>query len=106
MEPIPSGYINQGQLATDVERAKLKLGTEVVRVRHNVGADTSGDPSLFFRVILKDSSIREDTLADLTGQIAAVFFDELRPYENWGLIPYFSFRSESEQSQRNDLEWN
>jgi hypothetical protein len=29
----------------------------------------------------------------------------MRPYENWGLLPYFSFRSKSEQEKRNDPEW-
>jgi hypothetical protein len=30
----------------------------------------------------------------------------LRPYENWGLTPYFSFRSQSEQAMRSDLAWS
>jgi len=102
---VPSGFVNQAELANEVIRATSKLGPEVVRVRYSVGADTSGEPSIFFRIVLTDSASREETLADVTGQIATVLFDELRPYENWGLTPYFSFRSQSEQASRNDLAW-
>lgn len=105
MPMVPSGFVNQAELASEVKRATLNLGPEVVRVRHSVGPDTSGEPSIFFRIVLTDSASREDTLADVSGHIATVLFDELRPYENWGLIPYFSFRSQSEQATRSDSDW-
>jgi hypothetical protein len=70
MAVIPSGYVNQGKLADEIERAKQRLGPEVVRVKHSVGADTSGEPSIYFRIVLTDSASREETLADVTGQIA------------------------------------
>jgi hypothetical protein len=88
-----------------VGRAVQKLGDEVVRVRHSIGEDTSGESSIFFRITLSDSAVQEATLADVTGRIATILFEELRPYENWGLIPYFSFRGNSEQVLRNDPEW-
>ena len=105
MPLVPHGYVDPAQLAVEVERVRLRLGPEVVRVRHSVGEDTSGEPSVFFRIVLTDWASREETLADVTGQIATLLFDELRPYENWGLFPYFSFRSQSEQAMRNDLAW-
>ena len=82
-----------------------KLGNEVVRVKYSLGTDSSGEPSIFFRIVLSDAASREDGLADVTGRIATILFDEIRPYENWGLLPYFSFRSKSEQAIRNDPEW-
>ena len=93
---VPSGFVDQAQLSSEVRRAISMLGPEVVRVEHSVGADTSGEPAIFFRIVLTDLASREETLADVSGNIARFFFDELRPYENWGLYPYFSFRSESE----------
>jgi hypothetical protein len=41
----------------------------------------------------------------VTDRIGTIVFDEVRPLENWGLLPYFSFRSKSEQEKRNDPEW-
>jgi hypothetical protein len=105
MALAPSGYINQRQLEAEIDRAIERLGPEVVLVRHSFGPDSSGEPSVFFRIVLTDSASREETLADVTGQIVTTLFDELRPYENWGLIPYFSFRSQSEYTRRYDLAW-
>lgn len=103
---VSSRYIDQAQIASEIDRAKLKLGPEVVRVKHRVGPDMDGDPSLFIRVVLTDSASREETLADVTWGISKIFFDELRPQEVWGLYPYFSFRSQSEQPEQNDSAWN
>lgn len=51
---LPTGYINQAELATEVERATQKLGPAVVRLSHSVRADTSDEPSIFFRIVLRD----------------------------------------------------
>ncbi len=99
----PTGFVNQAQLTEVVKKAALSLGPEVVRLKHSIGTDTSGDPAIFFRIVLADSAVHKDTLGDVTGEIATTLFDEIRPYENWGLVPYFSFRSESEQGI--DQEW-
>jgi hypothetical protein len=105
MPMVPSGFVHQGQLAGDIKSAIPRLGPEVVHVSYSVGPDSTGDPSLFFRIVLQDSAIREDTIADLTANIATVLFDSVRPIENWGLRPYFNFRSKSEQDRRRDPEW-
>ena len=100
---VPTGFVDQAQLASAVDKAANSLGPEVVRLKHAIGADTSGDPAIFFRIVLADWAVDEETLADVTGRITATLFDEIHPYENWGLVPYFSFRSSSEQST--DREW-
>jgi hypothetical protein len=105
MPMVPSGFVNQAQLSNEITRAIRKLGKEVVRVNYSLGTDSSGEPSIFFRIVLSDAAGREDILADVTGRIVKIVFDEIRPHENWGLFPYFSFRSKSEQASRNDPEW-
>lgn len=102
---VPAGFVSQAQITNAVEQAIHKLGPEVVRVRHRVGTDTGGDPALFFRIVLADWAVNDQTLADVTGKIVDTIFDSLRPHENWGLIPYFSFRSNAEQTLRSDPEW-
>ena len=59
----------------------------------------------FLSHLLADAYIREETIADLTGRIGAALFDAIRPIENWGLRPYFNFRSKSEQDRRRDPDW-
>jgi len=105
MPMVPSGFVNQAQLDAEIKKTVRKLGNEVVRVNYSLGIDSSGEPALFFRVVLSDPATKEDKLAEVTHRISTILFDELRPYENWGMFPYFSFRSKSEQAIRKDLEW-
>ena len=106
MLTIHSGYISQEQIANEVERVKLLLGPEVVRVRYNTGEDMDGDPAIYFRIVLTDSASRRETLVEVTQKIKNIFEDELRPYENWGLHSYFNFRNQSEQAKREGLDLN
>jgi hypothetical protein len=104
---VPAGFVNQAQLAQDVNAAIRSLSPqEVVRVAYSISHDSTDDPAIFFRIVLTDPASREDRLADVTGRVASTLFDSVRPIENWGLTPYFSFRSFSEQRMRNDPEWS
>ncbi|MGC2661124.1 MAG: hypothetical protein WA324_24480 [Bryobacteraceae bacterium] len=82
MPIVPGSFVHQGQLDREVEKAVAKLsGGEVVRVRHSVGVDSTGEPAIFFRIVLTDSASKADALADVTGRVSATLFDELRPHE-------------------------
>lgn len=102
---VPSGLVHQGQIGAIVAQAAQRLGPEVVHVAYSIGQDSTGEPSIFFRILLSDSSIREETITDVTSRIGTVLFDAVRPLEHWGLRPYFNFRSKSEQDQRRDPDW-
>ena len=104
MAVLHNGYISQEQIAVAIELARQKLGPEVVRLRYNTGSNQWDDPAIFFRVVLSDSAAREETLGEVTEKIIWFFFDELHPIENWGMRPYFNFRSESEQAEREGLD--
>lgn len=105
MVHVPTGYVNQAQLGVLIAQAAQHFGPEVVHVAYSLGPDSTGEPSLFFRILLSDAYVREDTIADLTGRISTALFDAVRPIENWGLRPYFNFRSKSEQDRRHDPDW-
>jgi hypothetical protein len=102
---FPSGVVNQTQLENAVSKAIRKLGKEAIRVRYSLDSDWSGDPAIYFRIVLTDAAAREHVLFDVTQRIEAVLLDALRPRENLGLIPYFSYRSKSEQATSDDPEW-
>ena len=102
---VPTGYVNQAQLGEIIAEAGQHLGPEVVHVAYSLAPDSTGEPSLFFRVLLADEYIREETIADLTGKIASELFNDVRPIEDWGLRPYFNFRGKSEQDRRRDPDW-
>ena len=103
---VSTGFINQAQLDDEIKTAVGKLNPhEVAHVAFSIGDDSTNTPALFFRIILQDQASREDRLGDVTGRVASTLFDSIRPFENWGLTPYFSFRSVSEQMLRRDPEW-
>ena len=99
--------MNQAQLAQSVNAVIRSLNPqEVAHVAYSIGHDSTDDPAIFFRIVLTDAASREDHLADVTGRVEGTLIDSIRPIENWGLTPYFSFRSFSEQRIRNDPDWS
>lgn len=105
MAYIPTGFVNQAQLGEVVAQAAQHLGPEVVHVAYRVGHDSTSEPAIFFRIVLADAFIDENTIADLRRRITGVLFEATHPIENWGLRPYFNFRSKSEQDRRRDPDW-
>ena len=101
----PTGLIHQRELDTQIERTKASLGPDVVHLAYRIGEDSTGAASIFFRITLRDTATAEDVIMEATGRVATILFDQIRPVENWGLRPYFNFRSESEQRKRPDPDW-
>ena len=90
--PVPIGYIHQSQLAEAVTQAAQTLDPREVRdVRFTIGSDANGQPSIFFAILLTTYAVHESRFADVTGRVAAKLFDELQPFNRWGLQPYFNF---------------
>jgi hypothetical protein len=79
---------------------------EVVNVAYEIGYDSTDDPSIFFRIVLTDEASSERRLAVVAERVTSRLITSIRPLENWGLIPYFSFRSFSEQRKLNDPRWS
>jgi len=61
--------------------------------------DWSGDPAIFFWVIVNDEASKPQNLRQVRAAFMAQIID--LPGE-WGLIPYFNFRSRSEQAKLKD----
>jgi hypothetical protein len=89
----------------NVEQIARELAPDVVRIRFNVGQDWSEHPAIYFRVILSDAASRPDRLANVTGMVSGRIFNELGLSES-DLIPYFRFRSQSEQAKLRDQAWD
>lgn len=101
----PAGLVHQSQLYSEIKRVIEKFGPDVVHAAYSLGEDSTGDPSIFFRIVLTEAAAREENLMVVTGRIASLIFDELQPVENWGLYPYFYYRSLSEWHRSKDPEW-
>ena len=104
MTYVPNGFVDQQGVDEAVQRAAQALAPTVVRIRYNFGADWTGDPSIFFRVIIADEAARRPKLSDVAQVVALKLMNEVKTDEQ-GIHAYFNFRSQSEQAQLNEPAW-
>jgi hypothetical protein len=88
-----------------VDSIARDLTPDVVRIRLSVRHDWSGEPAIYFRVILSDQASRRERLAEVTDRVSATLFDRLR-LDSLEHFPYFRFRSQSEQATMQEKAWD
>jgi hypothetical protein len=91
-----------------VEDVAKKFPGEVVRIKHSFSRDWDGDPAIYFRVVLTDEALSHyQHLTELTGAIKSALMKDLAFYQSEYAVynPYFNFRTEAEQKQLRDPEW-
>jgi hypothetical protein len=98
---IPKAFAHQTQFFSAVARAVNQLGPQVLSVTPTLGTDWSGVPAVFFLVVLADAVSRGDQLLNATNLASTALIAHLQPLEQWDVIPYFNYRSQSEQVQIN-----
>ena len=103
-------YLSPQQLkdfAQRVDEVAKKFPTEVVRIRHSFSRDWDGDPAIYFRIVVTDEAVKRQTLSSLTQRIEDALIKDLALYQSeYSLyIPYFNFRTRSEQQRSNDPQW-
>ena len=104
MPIVPNGYVNQALIESGLERAVQALAPDVVRIRYNFGEDWTGDPSVFFKVVLSDDASREKNLSQVGQRVTQTLRNEIK-LEELGLHFYFKFRSLSETAQLKEAAW-
>ena len=96
--------VNRKEIAEAVERAARALAPTVVRIRYSFEDDWTGDPSIFFRIVLSDEAFKEDRIGKVTWDIQQLVEREVKPEEQ-GLHAYFNYRLVSEQAELNEPAW-
>jgi hypothetical protein len=71
----------------------------VLSVTPTLGTDWSGESAVFFDVILADDSVPRPQLLAFTKEISRAIVREIRPLEEWDVLPYFNFLTQSEQAK-------
>jgi len=79
-----------------------RLAPHVVGIIPTLGDDWSGEPAVFFMVILSDPASQRDRILSITNQVSQAIVQQVQPLEEWGVLPYFNFRSQSEQAKLNE----
>lgn len=95
------GFAQQARFDAAVAGVARSLAPQVVNIFSTLGYDWSGEPAVFFMVILADSASRRDQLLNITNRISQAIEQQVQPLEEWGVLPYYNFRSQSEQATLN-----
>ncbi|MBM3737370.1 MAG: hypothetical protein FJW39_16435 [Acidobacteria bacterium] len=98
--------VDEKAVAATVAELERRFAPDVVRIRYTLKNDWSGDPAIYFRVLLTDDAAREERLYTVAGAIRKVIWWEVDTLKNWDVMSYISFRSVSEQKQMRDAEWD
>ena len=77
----------------------------VVKWRYAFDNDWSGDPAIFFWVTLTDEASKKENLSKTTSAFTKLLTGRIDFQNDWDLIPYFHFRSESEQAKIQDEDY-
>jgi hypothetical protein len=93
---IAKAFAHQTQFFAAIAQATTALPT--VTVTPSLGTDWNGEPAVFFQVVLPDGTPRSQLL-NLTKQISQAIVQQVQPLEEWGVLPYFDFRTQSEQAR-------
>ena len=105
MATVLPNFVNQQEIEDVVNEVPKLLAPDVLYMRYSVHNDSDGDPAIYFRVVLSDEACQPGVLLKTTDKVRAAVLDRLQPYQRWGLYPYFSVRSLSEQVGDEDPAW-
>ena len=97
--------MQQAELDKAIISLGPELGPDVVTLRYSLDKDWTDDPAIYFRVVLSDQAGKRDRLRESARRVTSIIEQHLEPVEQWGLLYYFNFRSQSEQEALKDKDW-
>ena len=100
----PPAIARQKEIAQIVSEAEAELRPKVERIRWEIGHDWTGDWAIFLRVVLSDAASRGKQLGKTTDMVRTRLLRSL-PSAEFGVIPYVSFRSQSETVEMPEKAW-
>jgi len=82
----------------------VKRFPEVVRVRHNFDEDWTGEPAIYFRVVLSDEVGVGKSFSEVARRVEGAITGDLQLYDS-EYFPFFYFRGKSEQDRVKEPSW-
>ena len=97
---VPPAHVHQAQFMAAIARAAQSLAPDVVDIITALGNDWTGEPAVFFTVILSDAAAsKHDQLLNVANRASSFIVRHVEPLEKWGVLPYFTYRSHAEQAK-------
>jgi len=101
---IARAFAQQVQFFAAIEATASGLRHPVVSVTPSIGTDWNGESAVFFQIVLSDGTPRSQLL-NLRKEISQAIVRQVQPIEDWGVLPYFNFRTQSEQARVKEPAW-
>jgi hypothetical protein len=102
MPILPRGITQLAELIKEFNKLRHKSIPGVVKWHYTLENDWSGDPGIFFWVVLTDDASKPEKLRTTKAAFMNLINKKVDLRGVWGLIPYFNFRSVSEQANLKD----
>jgi hypothetical protein len=99
----PGRFAHQAEFVEVV--AQVALPAHVLSVTPTLGTDWNGESAVFFQVVLEDNSVPRRELLAFTKEISHAIIQQIRPLEEWGVLPYFNFLTQSEHARMKEPTW-
>ena len=101
---VPMAVLKQREIEKGVATVEREFRRDIVRIRYDLGTDWSGDWAIYFRILLSDEASRDSRLHHVAERVRKRLREKIKPEEH-GVLPYFNFRSESEQAELQEEVW-
>ena len=95
MAHLAKGIVQGADLVRNLNFVRRFKRAGIVKWDVTFDNDWSGDPAIFFSVVLTDEASKPENLRKVTTAFTDLIEDKVNPLSNWGVIPYFTFRSVS-----------
>ena len=96
---IARAFVQQRQFLNKIAQIAHGLPPQVISVTPTLGSDWAGEPAVYFQVVFADNAIPRQTLLAFTKDISHTIVQRVRPLEEWGVLPYFNFLTQSEAAR-------
>lgn len=100
---IARAFAHQAQFFAAV--AQVALPPQVLSVTPTLGTDWNGESAVFFQVVIDDNSVPRAGLLAFTKEISHAIIQRIRPLEEWGVLAYFNFLTQSEHARMKEPTW-
>jgi hypothetical protein len=95
---IARAFAQQAQFFAAVAQAASELPPPIESVTPSLGTDWNGESAVFFQIVLADGTPRAQLL-NLTKEVSQAIVQQVQPLEEWGVLPYFNFSTQSEHGR-------
>jgi hypothetical protein len=100
---LPSAVTKQAEIDAAIARVQRSIGSDVARIRYEIGEDWSDQWAIFFRIVLTDDAARH-RLEEVATRVVRGLAQQL-DFPAWACSPIIIFEACPEQAMLQEPAW-